>query len=39
MPLPYENASSGKAAAAEVQKLLRGFGASSFGTMEDFEKG
>lgn len=39
MPLPYENATSGKAAVDDMQKLLRGFGASSFGVMEDFERG
>ena len=39
MPLPYENATSGKSAVDEMQKLLRGFGASSFGVMEDFAAG
>lgn len=39
MTLPYENASSGKSAVDSMQKLLRGFGASSFGCMEDFERG
>ena len=39
MTLPYENATSGKNAIQEMQKLLRTFGASSFGVMEDFEKG
>lgn len=39
MALPYENATSGKNATAEMQKILRGFGAASFGVMEDFEKG
>lgn len=39
MALPYENATSGKAAIDEVQKILRGFGAASFGVMEDFAKG
>ena len=39
MPLPYENATSGKAAVEEMRKLLIGFGATSFGVMEDFEKG
>ncbi len=38
-PLPYENATSGKAAVGDMQKLLRGFGASSFGHMEDFNGG
>jgi hypothetical protein len=39
MTLPYENATSGKAAIDEMQKILRGFGASSFGVMEDFDAG
>lgn len=39
MPLPYENATSGKSAVDDMQKLLRGFGASAFGVMEDFDKG
>jgi hypothetical protein len=39
MSLPYENATSGKAAIDEMQKILRAFGAASFGCMEDFEKG
>jgi hypothetical protein len=39
MPLPYENATSGKAAIDEMQKILRGFGASSFGVMENFHVG
>ncbi len=39
MPLPYENATSGKTAIDEIQKILRGFGATSFGVMEDFAKG
>ena len=37
--MPYENATSGKSAVAEMQKLLRGFGAASFGVMEDFAAG
>ena len=37
--LPYENATSGKGAIDEMQRLLRGFGAGSFGTMDDFAKG
>lgn len=37
MPLQYENATSGKTAVDDMQKILRGFGASSFGVMEDFE--
>lgn len=39
MPLPYENATSGKAAINDMQKILRAFGASSFGHMEDFVAG
>ena len=39
MPLPYERASSGKAALDDMQKLLRSFGATSFGVMEDFSAG
>lgn len=39
MPLPYENATSGKAAVEEMRKLLQGFGAASFGVMEDFAAG
>lgn len=39
MTLPYENATSGKNAVDEMQRILRGFGAASFGVMEDFEKG
>lgn len=39
MSLPYENATSGKAAVDDMQKILRGFGASSFGVMEDFDRG
>lgn len=39
MSLPYENATSGKSAIGEMQKLLKTFGASSFGTMEDFSAG
>jgi hypothetical protein len=39
MTLPYENATSGKTAVDEMQKILRGFGASSFGVMEEFAEG
>ena len=39
MMLPYENASSGKAAVEDMRKLLQGFGAGSFGVMEDFSAG
>jgi hypothetical protein len=37
--LPYENATSGQAATNDMQKILRSFGASSFGCMEDFDGG
>ena len=36
---PVQNASTGKAALAGMQKLLQQFGASSFGCMEDFDAG
>lgn len=39
MGLPYENATSGKTALNDIQKILREFGAKSFGSMEDFETG
>ena len=39
MALPYENATSGKNAIQEIQKMLRGFGCQKFGTGEDFETG
>jgi hypothetical protein len=39
MPLPYEKATTGKQAVSEMQKLLRGFGAGSFGVMENFSAG
>jgi hypothetical protein len=39
MSLPYENATSGKAAVDEMRKILHGFGAGSFGVMEDFTAG
>lgn len=35
MPLPYESATSGERAIGEMQKLLRGFGCSKFGSMVD----
>jgi hypothetical protein len=35
MSLPYENATSGERALGEIQKLLRGFGCSRFGSMAD----
>ena len=37
--LPYENATSGDAALAEIGKLLAKFGCQSFGTMIDVERG
>lgn len=37
MPLPYENATSGKAAVDDIRKILHGFGATSFGVMENYE--
>lgn len=39
MGLPYENATSGNNAITEIQKMLRGFGCTKFGTGEDFETG
>jgi hypothetical protein len=39
MQLPYESTTTGKAAINEMQKILQGFGASSFGVMEEFDKG
>lgn len=35
MPLPYESATSGERALGEIQKLLRGFGCTKFGSMSD----
>lgn len=35
MSLPYENATSGERALGDIQKLLRGFGCSKFGSMID----
>ena len=37
MTLPYEYVKSGKNALDEIEKILRAFGVSSFGTMQDFE--
>lgn len=37
MTLPYENATSGERALGEIQKLLRGFGCTKFGSMCDDE--
>ena len=39
MALPYENATSGRRAIDEMQKILREFGAAAFGTMENFDAG
>ncbi len=36
--LPYENASSGQRAIADIERILQQFGCQSFGTMQDFEK-
>lgn len=37
MSLPYENSTSGERALGEIQKLLRAFGCSKFGSMADDE--
>lgn len=37
MGLPYETATSGERALGEIQKLLRGFGCTKFGSMSDDE--
>lgn len=39
MALPYENASTGKRAIEEIQKILRSFGCTRFATGEDFDEG
>lgn len=39
MSLPYENATSGNNAINDIQKMLRGFGCTKFGTGEDFDTG
>lgn len=36
--VPYENATSGDSARGEIIKILRRFGCSSIGFMDDFEK-
>jgi hypothetical protein len=36
--LPYENATTGKAAIAEMERVLRAFGAGRFGAMDDYDK-
>ena len=37
MTLPYENSTTGERALSDIQKLLRGFGCSKFGSMIDDE--
>lgn len=37
--LPYENATSGNNAIQDIQKILRAFGCTKFGTGEDFDTG
>lgn len=39
MSLPYEEASSGSAALAEAEKILRRFGCDNFGVMQDWSRG
>lgn len=39
MPLPYQNASSGANARAEIVKILRRFGCESVGFMDEFDTG
>ena len=39
MPLPYETATSGEKALGDIQKVLRAFGCSRFGSMIDDEAG
>ncbi len=39
MAIPYENATSGERAVNDMQKVLRGFGCTSFGQMMDYEAG
>lgn len=39
MTLPYENATSGERALGEIQKLLRAFGCTKFGSMIDDGEG
>jgi hypothetical protein len=36
--MPYENATSGQRAIADIERTLHRFGCQSFGTMQDFEK-
>lgn len=35
MSLPYESSTSGERAIGEIQKILRGFGCTKFGSMVD----
>src|SRR5262245_11328598 len=37
--LPYADASSGDRAYAEIEKILRGFGCTQFGVMNDWQNG
>ncbi|CAN5812643.1 hypothetical protein BH20PSE1_BH20PSE1_00790 [soil metagenome] len=39
MTIPYESATSGDRALAELQRILAKFGCSTFGTMTDAERG
>jgi hypothetical protein len=39
MSLPYENTTAGDRALGEIQKILRGFGCSKFGSMTDDDAG
>jgi len=39
MTIPYENATSGKTAIADMQKICRKFGADDFGIKENFKNG
>lgn len=39
MSLPYQSSTSGERALGEIQKLLRGFGCTKFGSMTDDEAG
>ena len=39
MSLPYENATTGKRALDEIQKVLRAYDCTKFATGEDFETG
>lgn len=39
MSLPYENATSGKNAIGEIEKVLQAFGCSNFGFMSEYDKG